>query len=216
MRKFTSLLSVIAITSLMGVTAQAQSLSVAAQSDASQEVVKEPVNIALGKPARQSSNYMNNGIADASKAVDGNTDSYFKFDNSNSITHTKDELSPWWEVDLGEVVNIDKIVIWNRLDPCCWDRSKHMLVTMSDKEIEVTDYGYPLGPVNPWSDEPGSRKPSETIYEVWTSDLASYTLEVYGMVRYVRITLFNDEYQENYGELAPLSLAEVQIFKVED
>lgn len=68
-------------------------------------------NIAKGKKASQISTG-HNGPAEL--AVDGNTDGHF-FD-AKSTTHTNQEAAPWWEVDLGTVKQIDKVVIWNRND----------------------------------------------------------------------------------------------------
>jgi hypothetical protein len=55
-------------------------------------------NLALGKPATQSSIYPHHIIAVAGYAVDGNTDGEFL---NSSTTHTKDERGAWWQVDLG-------------------------------------------------------------------------------------------------------------------
>ncbi|VVM22410.1 hypothetical protein BSPWISOXPB_4753 [uncultured Gammaproteobacteria bacterium] len=58
------------------------------------------INLALGKPATQSSTYLYSyGIhAVASYAVDGNTDGKF---SNRSTTHTQYEQGAWWQVDLG-------------------------------------------------------------------------------------------------------------------
>jgi hypothetical protein len=49
---------------------------------------------------------------DAARAVDGNTNSDWA---KNSTTHTDENIeNPWWEVDLGSVKAIDKIILWNR------------------------------------------------------------------------------------------------------
>lgn len=66
-------------------------------------------NIALGGDVSQSSTDF---LGDAARAVDGNTDGdFFK---SNSVTHTRQESDPWWEVKLSAESSIDRIVIWNR------------------------------------------------------------------------------------------------------
>jgi len=76
-------------------------------------------NVALGKSVSQSSdNYSGSTTGAAEKAVDGNTDGVW---GSGSTTHTTNEANAWWEVDLGEVVNIDSIEIWGRTD-CCANR----------------------------------------------------------------------------------------------
>ena len=49
----------------------------------------------------------------AERAVDGNTSGKY---TDNSTTHTAISSNPWWEVDLGKAVAIDKIVVWNRTD----------------------------------------------------------------------------------------------------
>ena len=49
----------------------------------------------------------------AERAVDGNTSGNY---TENSTTHTASSNNPWWEVDLGKIVVIDKIVVWNRTD----------------------------------------------------------------------------------------------------
>ena len=72
-------------------------------------------NVALGKPAKQSSVY---GRGNASRAVDGNENSSWV---GRSITHTGKDKNAWWQVDLGKGYQIDKIVITNRKD-CCSDR----------------------------------------------------------------------------------------------
>lgn len=96
-------------------------------------------NLALQKPARQSSTYTGNigGVAipsTADRAVDGNTDGRYGFD---SVTHTNSEAQPWWEVDLGSVASIQTIDIWNRTD-CCADRLTNFYVLVSDTPFTST------------------------------------------------------------------------------
>ena len=67
-------------------------------------------NVSQGKAASQSST---SNDAPASRAVDGNTSGVF---TNNSVTHTAGGRNPWWEVDLGEVTAIDKIIVFNRTD----------------------------------------------------------------------------------------------------
>lgn len=68
-------------------------------------------NIARNGTATQSSVAYE---GEAKRAIDGETNgNYFE---KNSVTHTADEDSPWWEVDLKEAKAIDKLVIWNRTD----------------------------------------------------------------------------------------------------
>jgi mono/diheme cytochrome c family protein len=67
-------------------------------------------NVAQGKAAKQSSTSYD---ALASYAVDGNTDG--KFD-AKSTTHNQTEDNPWWEVDLGTSVAVERVAVWNRTD----------------------------------------------------------------------------------------------------
>ena len=60
----------------------------------------DPINLAFGAEATQSSTY--NGAV-AAQAVDGNT--YGVFDRG-TVSHTRNEAEPWWEVDLGESAEI--------------------------------------------------------------------------------------------------------------
>lgn len=65
-------------------------------------------NIALNKPARQSSNY--EGYPYSRGGVDGVKNGEFGF-------HTNQENDPWWEVDLGAESLIKEIRVYNRM--CC-------------------------------------------------------------------------------------------------
>ncbi|KAI8501096.1 hypothetical protein Bbelb_211910 [Branchiostoma belcheri] len=79
-------------------------------------------NIALGRPAFQSSVEWNGS---AGRGVDGNTYSHYFTDqwvDSGSCLHTEFEHNPMWWVDLGQSFPINRVVIFNRQDPCCWDR----------------------------------------------------------------------------------------------
>ncbi|CAC9435942.1 putative lipoprotein [uncultured Gammaproteobacteria bacterium] len=86
-------------------------------------------NLALGKPATESSTYTGSIPVAAGYAVDGNTDGEFL---NSSITHTNYEQGAWWQVDLGSKKNINKIIIYNRTD-CCADRLRNYQVSISDK-----------------------------------------------------------------------------------
>lgn len=87
-------------------------------------------NIALGKTSRQSSNYA--AAAGLSKsAVDGNTNGRW---TNKSVTHTRPQSNPWWEVDLGQVYDIERIKIWNRTD-CCRDRLRNFYIMASPTPI---------------------------------------------------------------------------------
>lgn len=95
-------------------------------------LLKAQTNIALHKPARQSSDYVD--YSGASNAVDGNTYGYWT-GRGTTITHTLGEIGPWWEVDLENVYEIQEIKIWNRVDPCCWNRLQNFYIIVSETPI---------------------------------------------------------------------------------
>ena len=74
------------------------------------EVISGGKNVARGGKATQSST---NAGASAEKAIDGNKSSDF---NKGGQTHTNNSGTtlPWWELDLGSAVDVEKIGIWNR------------------------------------------------------------------------------------------------------
>jgi len=87
-----------------------------------------PPNLALDKPAAQSSTP---GFgAPASRAVDGSTDGRWA---RNSVTHTDRDAQAWWQVDLGQVSDLGKVIVYGRND-CCMDR-------LSDFDILTSDDG---------------------------------------------------------------------------
>jgi mono/diheme cytochrome c family protein len=49
----------------------------------------------------------------AQLAIDGNTNGDYA---AKSVSHTNAADNPWWEVDLGKAVTVDKIAVWNRTD----------------------------------------------------------------------------------------------------
>ncbi|MEO6740772.1 MAG: PVC-type heme-binding CxxCH protein [Chthoniobacteraceae bacterium] len=74
------------------------------------EVLSGGKNIAPTGKATQSST---NGDAVAARATDGNKDSDY---NKKGQTHTSNagSTNPWWELDLGHAVDVEKIGVWNR------------------------------------------------------------------------------------------------------
>lgn len=149
--------------------------------------VKRLINASLGKNATQSTTAYN---SPASNAVNGKTSGRYSTSSSNDITHTKDANGSWWQVDLGAIYDIDKIVVWNRTD-CCWDRLKDFYVTAWAFPIQGNiKKGY--GTSGPHAFTSGSH-PSMNINGEFVG-------------RYVRIFLDNGT--------KPLSLGEVQVFGV--
>ena len=84
--------------------------------EGSEDTFVPPVReIGKGRPTEQSSIEFG---AFSGRAVDGRTDGEF---SHGSCTHTKEDDSPWWRVDLGKTMNIQSVEIFNRAD-CCGDR----------------------------------------------------------------------------------------------
>jgi len=67
------------------------------------------------------------------RAVDGNTSQNY---NDGSVTHTKSEKDPWWQLELTDVKDIGRIKIYNRSD-CCGDRLKDAIVEILDESQKV-------------------------------------------------------------------------------
>ncbi len=82
---------------------------------------------AKGKPKQSSTDFG----GDAQRAIDGNTNGDY---NANSVSHTKIEDNPWWEVDLGKAVTVDRIVLWNRTDG-----GEGILSRMKDYKLALLD-----------------------------------------------------------------------------
>ncbi|RWC64200.1 calcium-binding protein [Mesorhizobium sp.] len=75
------------------------------------QVFENGQNIALNGTASQKTTGFG---GEASYAIDGNTDGNF---NHNSVTHSgTPNVGEWWQVNLGQTADIDKIVIFNRAD----------------------------------------------------------------------------------------------------
>eukprot|EP00058_Branchiostoma_floridae_P005553 XP_002591041.1 hypothetical protein BRAFLDRAFT_69406 [Branchiostoma floridae] len=83
------------------------------------------VNLALSRPAAQSSTF---GGLSAGLAVDGNTDGTL---GGGSCTHTNQDTNPWWHVDLGTAQAIGSVVVFNRQE-CCQDRLNNFQVHVGD------------------------------------------------------------------------------------
>ncbi|XP_070548108.1 uncharacterized protein [Ptychodera flava] len=75
-------------------------------------------NVAVGKPAYQSSLYTRSTPAGAGNAVDGNRNSYW---SGLSCTLTEHQYNQWWRVDLLNTYIVDEVVVTNRRD-CCAER----------------------------------------------------------------------------------------------
>ncbi len=103
-------------------------------SNESAVTIPDPViitNLALQKPSSQSSTIYG---GTASRANDGNTNGDWY---ANSVTHTNDEMAPWWQVDLQDVYLIDHIEVWNRTNSCCRERLTNYYVFVSDQPFST-------------------------------------------------------------------------------
>ena len=161
-------------------------LLTAAPLKASQQVeFRIETDVALGKPASQSTTAFTN--SPASLAVDGNTDGIFA---KGSVTHTGEESNPWWQVDLEDTATISAINIWNRMD-CCQDRLADYWVFVSDTPFAPGDTPAAL------QSRPATWSSHQTIAP---NPAASVPVNAKG--RYVRVQL---------GARAMMSLAEVQV-----
>lgn len=73
-----------------------------------------PRNLALGRPARQSSTYTGTGVdQSAHHAVDGLTGGR----DPHDLIHTNYQDNPWWQVDLGRQASIARVRLYNRRNP---------------------------------------------------------------------------------------------------
>ncbi len=91
----------------------------------------EVINVALGKPATQSSTVFGGS---ASRAVDGDTNGDWRV---GSTTHTAISNRPSWQVDLGSSHEIQEIDIFNRTDYCS-ERLSNFTVSVIDSQGRTT------------------------------------------------------------------------------
>ena len=137
-------------------------------------------NLARGKPATQSSTPW--GPMPASVCVDGVIE-------SESLSHTGNDLNAWWEVDLESVQPITKIQIFNRTGPY-QSRLDHYYVLASADPFTSHDLSTTLAQPGVWS-------------ELHTEKAAFPTEITLSMpARYIRIQLNEQDY---------LHMTEVQV-----
>ncbi len=100
------------------------------------ELNGKAVNLALGKPTRQSSL---SGPGYSDNAVDGKLDQKFDYNSweLNSVTQTQPERNPWWEVDLGDSYRIKEILIYKRIDSYDGDLSDFTLTLYNSTRVET-------------------------------------------------------------------------------
>jgi YVTN family beta-propeller protein len=156
-----------------------------------------PTNLALGKPATQSSTY---SVLSASRAVDGNTNGNI---TGGSVSHTGDASAhEWWQVDLGQASRVDTVQIWSRTD-CCVDRLRHFVLFVSATDMT----GRTL--------EQLTQDPGVVVRRVGDSFTnPNIAIPVHATGRYVRVQLTGWNYLEQASARGwrYLHLAEVQVF----
>lgn len=101
-------------------------------------------NIALKGKASQISTGFN---GPAKLAIDGNTNG--DYDGAKSTSHTADGNDPWWEVDLGELKDIDRVLVWNRTDGETANRLAGYKVTILDPDRRTVWEQRPKGVPKP-------------------------------------------------------------------
>ena len=96
------------------------------------EVTSDGVNVARRGVARQK----NTGYGgEAGRAIDGNTSPTY---GAGGQTHSEENTTdPWWEVDLGEEVPVEKVVVYNRADGGLGARLKGYTLLVLDGERNV-------------------------------------------------------------------------------
>lgn len=141
-------------------------------------------NLAIFGTAEQSSTHRTG--ASASRAIDQDTNGEW---SGSSVTHTKSDSMPWWQVDLGKSATIEQINLFNRTD-CCTKRLADGIVFVSDK---------PFGNNTLWS-LLSDISVSKFEFEGALSAETEFSINKRG--RYVRVQLYGKGY---------LSLAEVQV-----
>ncbi|MCY2959416.1 MAG: GDSL-type esterase/lipase family protein [Planctomycetota bacterium] len=91
------------------------------------EVFDGATNVARSGRASQSTTNWNGS---AERAIDGNTSGAWADDGQ---THTiEDRPDPWWELDLGDEVAVDRVVIWNRTDESLGKRLQGVRIALLD------------------------------------------------------------------------------------
>jgi len=103
------------------------------------EVFSAGANVATKGTAKQSS--LGSG-GDPKRAIDGKTDGDYQ---KNSVSHTGTEANPWFEIDLGAELPLEKIVIWNRTDGGTSQRLEGYEVSLLNEAREVVWKESPSG-----------------------------------------------------------------------
>ena len=139
-------------------------------------------NLAVGRPATQSSTYAGRLSV---RAVDGNRSGAA----DTLIAQTNSTLNPWWQVDLGRSASIDSIRLWNRTN-CCAERLANFTVYVSETDLTGRTFA---------QIQADATVKRYVVIDKFGTDL---TLPVATKGRYVRVQLNGTNY---------LTLAEVEV-----
>lgn len=88
-------------------------------------------NLATKGEAKQSST---DYAGPAQLAIDGNTDG--RYNEAKSTTHTAVSDDPWWELDLKSEQKLDRLVVWNRVDPGTVERLENFKISLLNEKRE--------------------------------------------------------------------------------
>ncbi len=92
------------------------------------QVFSDAQNVAnLGIASQSSTDYQ----GEPARAIDGNTDGKYA---SNSTTHSARSTDPWWELDLQQAYDVDRLVIHNRTDSGVFQRLSGAKISILDAE----------------------------------------------------------------------------------
>ena len=84
----------------------------------------------VGKAIQSSTDF----AGPAEYAIDGNTDGQYE---NKSVTHTAVSDNPWWELDLGNDISIDRIAVWNRAGEGLHLRLANFRISLLNSSKEV-------------------------------------------------------------------------------
>ncbi|MGV3773617.1 MAG: lamin tail domain-containing protein [Verrucomicrobiales bacterium] len=155
------------------------------------------VNLALGKPAVQSSTGFE---LVASNGTDGNVATF---------THTtSDDDASSWQVDLGATFELSRIVLRNRQD-CCGSRFRDLTVNLLDAAGKVVWSSELLNPENILS------TPSDITIDLFESNAGLVQARVVQVVRTPDPDLSGSGGSGNGDEDNVLSLGEVEVYGVD-
>jgi hypothetical protein len=150
---------------------------------------EQSINVVTGRFfdfSYQSSN-LDDTFGLARTAIDGNRSGNY---STGSVSHTKEENQPFWQIDLGDIQDIREIRIYNRTD-CCQERLDNFRIIVSEKEIRrntdgilYAQGGYNYEKINPFVFKKSVRAQFVRIYLVGRGYLSLAEVEIMGIDNY--------------------------------